>query len=42
MVREFKTKDQMLGFIKRFSFENVRYNRIEIGKKGKIWWVSYD
>ena len=42
MIKTFKTKDETLKFIKKLSFDNVRCNRIEIGKRGKVWWVSYD
>lgn len=41
MYQEFKTKDKMLGFIQRLGFEAIIESKIEIGKKGKIWWVKY-
>ena len=40
MYQEFKTKDKMLGFIQRLSFERIRSNRVEIGKTGKLWWIK--
>ena len=42
MSKEFKTKDEALKFIKKLSFDGLRYNRIELGKRGKIWWISYE
>lgn len=42
MLKTFKTKDEALKFIKKLSFDRIRYNRVEIGKRGKEWWVSYD
>jgi hypothetical protein len=42
MHKYFKTKDEALKFIKNLSFIHIRYNRIELGKNGKVWWVSYE
>lgn len=42
MTKRFNTKDEALKFIKKLSFNDLRYNRIEIGKNGKKWWVNYE
>lgn len=42
MIKRFKTKDEVLKYIKKLSFDNIRYNRLQLGKNGKIWWVSYE
>ena len=42
MTKEFKTKDEALKFIKKLSFDNIRYNRITLGKRGKLWWLNYE
>lgn len=42
MTKLFKTKDEALKFIKKLSFDDVRYNRVEIGKRGKTWWIRYE
>jgi len=42
MAKTFKTKDEALKFIKKLSFDDIRYNRINMGKRGKTWWISYD
>ena len=41
MTKEFKTKDEALKFIKKLSFDKIRYNRIFMSKHGKMWWVYY-
>ena len=42
MRKIFKTKDEALSFIKKLSFDNIRYNRIEMRKIGKKWWIHYE
>lgn len=42
MTKQFKTKAEALNFIKKLSFRNIRYNRVQIGTRGKVWWVSYE
>lgn len=42
MLKIFKTKDEALKFIKKLSFDNIRYNRIEMRKGSKMWVVSYE
>jgi hypothetical protein len=42
MTRFFKTKDEALKFIKKLSFDNIRYNEVKIRKIGKEWVVSYE
>jgi hypothetical protein len=42
MTRFFKTKDEALKFIKKLSFDNIRYNEVKIRKIGKEWLVSYE
>jgi hypothetical protein len=42
MTRFFKTKDEALKFIKKLSFDNIRYNQVKIRKIGKEWWVDYE
>ena len=42
MSKEFKTKDEALKFIKKLSFNDIKYNRITMGKRGKVWWINYD
>lgn len=41
MTKKFKTKDEALKFIKKLSFNNIGYNRIVMGKRGKVWWINY-
>jgi hypothetical protein len=42
MSKYFKTKDEAIKFIKKLSFNDIRYNRIEMGKNGKVWWIRYE
>jgi hypothetical protein len=42
MTRFFKTKDEALKFIKKLSFDDIRYNQVKIRKIGKEWWIDYE
>jgi hypothetical protein len=42
MLKTFKTKDEALKFIKKLSFDDIRYNQVKIRKIGKEWVVSYE
>jgi hypothetical protein len=42
MLKIFKTKDEALKFIKKLSFDNIRYNQVKIRKIGKEWWIDYE
>jgi hypothetical protein len=42
MLKTFKTKDEALKFIKKLSFDDIRYNQVKIRKIGKEWWVDYE
>jgi hypothetical protein len=42
MSKFFKTKDEALKFIKKLSFDNIRYNQVKIRKIGKEWWIDYE
>jgi hypothetical protein len=42
MHKYFKTKDEALKFIKKLSFDNIRYNEVKIRKIGKEWWIDYE
>jgi hypothetical protein len=42
MTKYFKTKAEALKFIKKLSFDNIRYNEVKIRKIGKEWMVSYE
>jgi hypothetical protein len=42
MSKFFKTKDEALKFIKKLSFDNIRYNPVKIRKIGKEWVVTYE
>jgi hypothetical protein len=42
MTKVFKTKDEALKFIKKLSFDDIRYNQVKIRKIGKEWWIDYE
>jgi hypothetical protein len=42
MSKYFKTKDEALKFIKKLSFNDIRYNEVKIRKIGKEWMVSHE
>jgi hypothetical protein len=42
MIKTFKTKDEVLKFIKKLSFDDIRYNQVKIRKIGKEWWIDYE
>jgi hypothetical protein len=42
MNKQFKTKDEALKFIKKLSFDDIRYNQVKIRKIGKEWWIDYE
>jgi hypothetical protein len=42
MSKYFKTKDEALKFIKKLSFDDIRYNEVKIRKIGKEWWIDYE
>jgi hypothetical protein len=42
MSKYFKTKDEALKFIKKLSFDDIRYNQVKIRKIGKEWWIDYE
>jgi hypothetical protein len=42
MLKIFKTKDEALKFIKKLSFNDIRYNQVKIRKIGKEWWIDYE
>jgi hypothetical protein len=42
MLKTFKTKDEALKFIKKLSFDDIRYNQVKIRKIGKEWWIDYE
>jgi hypothetical protein len=42
MSKFFKTKDEALKFIKKLSFDDIRYNQVKIRKIGKEWWIDYE
>lgn len=42
MLKTFKTKDEALKFIKKLSFDDIKYNRVEMRKCRKLWCISYE
>jgi hypothetical protein len=42
MLKIFKTKDEALKYLKKLSFDDIRYNQVKIRKIGKEWIISYE
>jgi hypothetical protein len=42
MLKIFKTKDEALKYLKKLSFDDIRYNQVKIRKIGKEWWIDYE
>jgi hypothetical protein len=42
MLKIFRTKDEALKYLKKLSFDDIRYNEVKIRKIGKEWVVTYE